>query len=82
MKVQLDVKFREIGRSVVMILFLVWVGMIIGRATVPTQTPKHKEVPANPYCRCGFCCLSGNGLDDLVDRVTCQKPPALVYIDV
>lgn len=35
----------------------------------------------NPCCRCGFCCLSGNGLDDLVDWVTRQKPPALAYID-
>jgi hypothetical protein len=35
MKVQLDVKFREIGRSVAVILFLLMVGMVIGWSTAP-----------------------------------------------
>ena len=39
MKVEMNVKFREIGRSIAVILFLVMVGMIIGWQTAPTPKP-------------------------------------------
>jgi len=48
MKVQLYVKFREIGRSVAVILFLLMVGMVIGWSTAPEHKAPAQAVWGTP----------------------------------